>query len=940
MSRRFSLNTHLPFKSKFATIAGYSMHYIDECAVEGSADPASVHLNGSGAPPAGRAERPVVVLLHGNPTWSFLFRSLILKLRNHFRVIAPDHIGCGLSDHPPDAHFRALDRSLHVKELLDQLGIRNFSMVMHDWGGPIGAGMAVRIPDRVERLVFLNTTLTETESLPGIIKRAAHPLIGKFITQHTKRFLKLLLSFGSTRTLPPEVKEGYLYPYRTRADRTAIWDFVDDIPFDGDHPSYHDMLEMATKLPLLRHVPVQIVWGLRDPCFHREMLMKVARHFPQAEIVELPQASHLVFEDEPEVAPQKIFDFLTAPRVSPDRPIRAHAQSDGSTERGADSSHGGLYAAFAAQAAARPDSEAVIEPSFGGVNLGFNTPVRYRPISYRELHSLVRQYERGLTELGLKARERVVMLVPPSIEFVALSYALMGRGAVPVFMDPGIGLENLLRCLADVDARGFIGSPKAHLLRLFNRKLFKRFAFRVVVSEIPLPGTTSLGYLKRFAALPLPTLDMLPQDPALVAFTSGATGTPKGVIFTQSMLHDQLRIFSESFGMRPGGKDLPLLPIFALFSAGLGVCSVIPPINPAKPLDLDPGRVTKLINDLKIDSSFGSPTLWNKIAEYAVRAMVKLPTLRRIYMAGAPVPIPVVERLRQVVGHNNLFTPYGATEALPVSVISASELLDAQVPKARQGEEGTPVGSVVAGVELRILAGCEGPIEFMQAAKELPPFEIGEVVVRGKNVSSAYLHRPDANRMGKIIDGETVWHRMGDMAYRDEGGKVYFCGRKAHLVRGLDRVYYTDPVERIFNRHPQVRRSALIGVGIKQEVSISGEQKFEPAIVIEPFPNKWPSSEEAKGEFAREVLEVGSKDGVTQAIRKVYFCHSFPVDARHNAKIFRDRLAVWAREERCYPGSSSFDLPGDLPSAPTPDPSSLQKSPQTVGDLGNRPRAL
>ena len=202
------LSQLFPYQSRFITIAGHQMHYIDE----------------------GDPQAEVVMLLHGNPTWSFYYRNLIAALKDNYRVIAPDFIGMGLSDHPEDIRFRSADRIEHLQEFIDTLKLDSFSLVMHDWGGSIGSGMAIRNVARINKLVYLNTTLTVTECLPGIIKRAAAPLIGKFLTKTTKRFLKLTTEVGVARKLPKDVKKMYMLPYRTRARRKAIWDFVADIP--------------------------------------------------------------------------------------------------------------------------------------------------------------------------------------------------------------------------------------------------------------------------------------------------------------------------------------------------------------------------------------------------------------------------------------------------------------------------------------------------------------------------------------------------------------------------------------------------------------------------------------------------------------------------------------------------------------------------------------
>ncbi|MBN8549404.1 MAG: alpha/beta fold hydrolase, partial [Deltaproteobacteria bacterium] len=746
---RFSLESMLPYQSHFAQVGGFKMHYLDE---------------GSG---------PVVLLLHGNPTWCFYYRNLIRELRQYFRVIAPDHLGCGLSDHPSDAHFRAVDRIGHLQELIAQLRIQRFSLVMHDWGGPIGTGLAVRNISSIEKLVYLNTTLTETESLPRVIKTAANPLVGPFLTKYTKRFLKLTTGVGAATKLPKEVRAGYYYPYKTSQRRTALWDFVDDIPFDSNHPSYSEMMNMAEKLPELGHVPVQIVWGLRDICFHREMLNKVAHHFPQARIREIPDASHLVLEDAAEICCETIRSFLLEPtkveapprEKAPDGMVRQHV----------------LYQGFRTFVESSPHSTAAINPNF------FPDTVRYTQVNYKELGNMVRKYERGLTELGLRVGDRVLMLVQPGVEFLALSYAVMGRGAIPVFVDPGIGMENLCKCILDAEPNVFIGSPRAHLLRYLKRHIFTKLRFSVCANEWLALGKAHLGFLKKFSALPMP--DAPAPDVAMIAFTSGATGTPKGVLFSQEMLAEQLRIFRDTFGLQAGNRDLPLLPVFSLFSLALGVCSVFAPIDTRRPLSLEPEKVVRIIDDLAITCSFGSPTLWNKIAEYCVRTRTTLASIQRIFMAGAPVPPATLQRVREVIPNGEAFTPYGATEALPVTLISASEIIASTPHAAVSGEIGTLVGKPVQGVEVKVIGRSTETIGSLGATNSLPPDTIGEVLVSGKNVSRSYLNRPEATQRSKIADGDRLWHRMGDLGYLDAEGNLYFCGRQAHVVQSADRTY-------------------------------------------------------------------------------------------------------------------------------------------------------
>ena len=861
----FAYGAHYPFASRFVTVGraadgaapGYRMHYVDE---------------GTG---------PVVVCLHGNPTWGFHFRNLIAALRQEFRVIVPDHVGCGLSDKPAQGYFRAADRVSHLEELLGQLGVDRFSLVMHDWGGPIGTGLAVHRPEAIERLVYFNTMLAETDLLPGMIRQAASPVIGRLLTQHSMRFLKLLTSHGVARVLPDEVRQGYLRPYRHRADRRAVWGFVRDIPFTPSHPSAALMADVVARLPVLADTPVKIIWGMKDPCFHEEILRSFSARFPAADVVRVPMASHLVLEDVPGLAIAEVREFLrpggeTVRSDSPAAAANLDGDGDAPSESGSRNS-GGLYGALKASAAATPWVSAVTKVSFPR----WRGSPRYDTIDFAALADRINAYERGLAAAGLRAAERVIMLVTPGADFLALSYAVMGRGAVPVFIDPGMGVDAVLACMKEAQPSGFIGVPRAHLLRLKAAELFNSLRFHVVAGRFPVFGAMPLRVLGRWAGPAPAPIPRAADDPALVAFTSGATGRPKGVVFTNRMLTEQLAVFRGQFGFRGGEQDLPLLPVFSLFTAALGVGSIFPPLDPSRPLALVPEQIIRVMRDLGNQTSFGSPTLWSKLAEYCRQTGQSLPQLRRVFMAGAPVSQATIDLVSAACPQAESFTPYGATEALPVTIASSAELRRHPPVRARSGEEGTPVGRAIDGVTLRVVQAVTPG--HAAALVDCPVQVIGEIVVSGATVSREYLARPEATAISKVADGGGVWHRMGDMGYLDADGQLYFCGRRAHMVVTPDGVFHSVPVENVFNRHPQVGRSALVGVG------------GEPAVVIEPRPRRLGA--EARRKLARELRAIGERDPVTASIRRFYFHRSFPVDARHNAKIFRDKLAVWAETQ-------------------------------------------
>jgi acyl-CoA synthetase (AMP-forming)/AMP-acid ligase II len=265
--------------------------------------------------------------------------------------------------------------------------------------------------------------------------------------------------------------------------------------------------------------------------------------------------------------------------------------------------------------------------------------------------------------------------------------------------------------------------------------------------------------------------------------------------------------------------------------------------------------------------------------------------MEKIFMAGAPVSAAVIKKLSQAVPNGTLYTPYGATEALPVTLVSASEIAASGDERAVTGELGTFVGNCIPQVECRVISAVEGPIHSVNDVQALKPYEIGEIIVRGDTVSQAYFNLSAALDSGKISDGERPhgdrpWHRMGDLGYLNSKGALYFCGRKVHAVRHTDGLLkFSIPTEMVFNRHPRVKRSALVDLG-------SGRGA---GIVIEPYSHFWPESEDQQEVFRRELLVLAAENPITQRITEIFFHRAFPVDARHNAKIYRDRLGEWAR---------------------------------------------
>ena len=277
-----------PFSGELLELSsGACMHYLDE---------------GSG---------PVVVLLHGNPTWSFFYRNLVQSLTAAgFRCLVPDHIGCGLSDKPQNYAYTLAQRISDVEELLAALEIDRYSLVVHDWGGAIGCGLAGRSPERLKKLVLLNTGAFRSKRIPWRIAAVKVPLLGEAVIRGLNAFAGPAAWMSVTRSLAPAVKEGFLWPYRNWADRAAVWNFVKDIPLRPDHPSYATLSAVESGLASLADKPISIVWGGRDFCFNRHFLARWQQIFPGARTTLLEDCGHYVLEDGGERAIGPVVEFL------------------------------------------------------------------------------------------------------------------------------------------------------------------------------------------------------------------------------------------------------------------------------------------------------------------------------------------------------------------------------------------------------------------------------------------------------------------------------------------------------------------------------------------------------------------------------------------------------------------------------------------------------
>ena len=533
-----------------------------------------------------------------------------------------------------------------------------------------------------------------------------------------------------------------------------------------------------------------------------------------------------------------------------------------------------IAARLAQWADQKPESVALIEMRSG------------RQRTFKELEQESSRLASGLIQFGMKSGERVLLMVPYGIDFVTLTFAMFKAGLIPVLIDPGLGKKNILKCIKQVQPHGMIAIPLAHAIKRIFPGTFKSIQHNVTVGTRWFWGGASLNKLLDSGKTDFKMASMEKEHPAAILFTSGSTGPAKGVLFSHGIFNHQVRILQEQFDIQPDETDLPTFPLFGLFSSGLGMTSIIPDMDSTKPAHVDPKNIIVPIQNFKISSSFGSPALWDTVSQYCLDQNIQLPTLKRIIMAGGPVSGDLLARFETIIDKScKIYTPYGATEVLPVSLIDRREILDETWSLSNQGK-GTCVGHPIPGVEIKIIEISDQPILKWQDVTESGTNIVGEIAVKAEWATRTYFNRQDLTQLAKIEDGNSFWHRMGDLGRLDEKNRLWFYGRKNQRVVTEFETLYTIPCEAIFNQHPDVKRSALVGTGYKTK----------PVIIIEPVERI--KSQAARQKFTAELLERGAKSSLTQSITKVLFHEEFPVDVRHNAKIFREKLSLWAENQK------------------------------------------
>ncbi len=821
------------------------------------------------------APEPVGTLLcvHGNPSWSYLWRRLVAAPPEGWRVVAVDHLDMGFSDRTGTVRPLA-QRIDDLDTLTDALGLTGPGSsgwvvpVAHDWGGPIALGWSLRHVDRLAGVVLSNTAVHQPEeaTAPTVIRAARLPGVLPTMTSRTRMFIRSALFLS--RPIPPrEVRDGYYAPYADTSRRHAIQDFVADIPLEDGAISAEPLDAIADGLGALADVPVLLAWGPRDPVFSDLYLRDLLGRMPHADVHRYERSSHFVPEDAPtyaaDVARWVRTRSLRADAATP----RREAPTSAATERP-------LWAGISERAAdpAAADRAAVTDLGPDGVTA---------TVTWAELDRRTAEIAAGLASIGVTPGTRVALLVPPGADLTAALYGLWRASAVAVVVDAGLGVRGMRTALRSAGPAYVLGVAKG----LAAAKVMATGAEPIAVGPLSATARKALGVRwslaeleRRGAEAPAPAAPT-GDAPAVVAFTSGATGPAKGVLYLHRQLQAQREALAALYAITPDDRLVAAFGPFALFGAALGIPSAVPDMDLTSPRTLTARALGDAAAAVDATLVFASPAaLTNLVAtasDVSAPGAAALARVRLLLSTGAPVPAELLHDARRLLPAAEAHAPYGMTEVLPVADIDLAGLDDAGLGN------GVCVGRPVPGVELAI---APLDVEGVAGAPAEPEPEVtGEVCVRADHVKERY------DRLWVTDDAATPgpgWHRTGDVGHVDADGRLWFEGRLLHVVVTAQGPVTPVGIERRVEGLPGVARAAAVGVGPAGTAQV--------VVVVETLGDG--SGRGLAPATLRDAVRRVVAEGEPKAeVAAVLTIDRLPVDIRHNSKIDRVAVGRWAQ---------------------------------------------
>ncbi|WP_425485480.1 alpha/beta fold hydrolase [Arthrobacter wenxiniae] len=871
----------------------------------------------TGMEPAG-----TLLCVHGNPTWSYLWRTFlagatspaVLAAGGPWRVIAVDQLDMGFSERT--GTFRRLeDRITDLSDLTAALGLAGPVVTAgHDWGGLISLGWATRHRGQLAGVVLTNTAVHPAGfSLPPALKLALHPAVHKWGTTTSAAFLRVTHGLAQP-ALAPAVRDAFMAPYRTALRRAGVGNFVADIPADPSHPSWAALDSVASGIRTLG-VPALMMWGPKDPVFSDRYLRDLLGRLPQADVHRFEGASHLVQEDRDTAAPAfdwlaknvigGAFDGRTAGPANASRPgpgPGGRAASPASASRpGSDAEpfrpmlaeldsrrddHSTAIVDMVPAAGSAPYAGRPAGPASGGTG-GESNP-GFQSVSWAQLARDVDDLAAGLADLGVRRGDRVSLLVPPGITLTTLIYACLRLGAVMVVADAGLGTRGMSRAIRGAGPAFLIGIERA----LAGARLHNWPGVRVSAGDFT-PATDAAKRRLLGVAATVPELlangrvlrlseaapafePAQPDEDAAVLFTSGSTGPAKGVVYTQRRLAAMRDTLKATYKLEAGTALVAGFAPFALLGPALGATSVTPDMDVTAPRTLTAAALADAAAAINATVVFASPAaLVNVVATAAQLTATHTAALSGVDLvlsAGAPLGEPLLAKVQELAPRAALHTPYGMTEALPVTDISLAGIREAGAGN------GVCVGVPVSGASVAI-----APVNPDGSVDPVPTTDAevtGEILVRAPHVKERYDRLWITQEHSTSIPG---WHRSGDVGHLDAEGRLWVEGRMAHILATADGVRTPVAGELTAEQVPGVARAAVVGVGpAGAQVAVA---------VVETTP---PAKRSGLAGPALAAQLRAAASGVGLELAAVLAIDAMPTDIRHNSKVDRAALAAWA----------------------------------------------
>ncbi|KAB1645087.1 alpha/beta fold hydrolase [Gulosibacter chungangensis] len=894
----------------------------------------------------GREPTGTILALHGNPTWSYLWRGLAAATLagavadggagaggRIWRVIAPDQLDMGYSerlehDALPTTHGtgyrriaeRVSDFDTVVQQLLPEGGAlaaretrasadsrtadsptgklatagsatpqpatpaHPIITIGHDWGGLLSLTWAARHPELVDAVISLNTGVHQPEGMPlPVPLRAA--LSGPMLptsTVLTDWFLRTTLALGQG-PLRPEIRDAFSSPYRGLDARGGIGGFVADIPATPSHPSYAELQQLGTDIAGISS-PALLIWGPKDPVFVDYFLRDLRERLPQADLHRIEGASHLVSEDAdvPGIALRWLAQQFPAEQA-PGQQARA-SEETGAVEA----------AVMAAESSTDELAPLIFEAldqragdrAIASVDMSHKPP---QQVTWRQLTRVVDGIARGLQDLGLQKGDRVSLLVTPGNTLTAVLYGVLKAGGVAVVADTGLGVAGMSRAIKAADPKWIIGlKPGLTLARAAKwpgRRLGVGRFDRLERAALGIETTINeLSRTRSQVPIALPG----PDDEAAVLYTSGSTGPAKGVRYTHARLGALARTLREQFKVHEGTGWVAGFAPFALLGPGLGISSVTPDMSVTKPRTLTAAALADAIIAGKSTMVFASPAAHKNVVATAgdltEAQRASFLDIELVLSAGAPVPLSLMDQLAELFPNAEIRSPYGMTEGLMLTNIDRDGVAAAE---AQSRDHGVCVGKPVSRVSFALapldeLGDTTEELLIGEAAAGI----LGEFVVSAPHVKAGYDVLWDTDRASKrdALAGLT-WHRTNDIGHFDAEGRVWLEGRLQHVLSTPLGPLAPGGVEAVVDKVPSVSRSAVVGVGPVGTQAV--------VVVLEPEADARLKPGIAPLELA-DAVRAAAREHYPHDIAAVLVASTFPTDIRHNSKIDRLRLATWA----------------------------------------------